>query len=345
MGNDVLERPIGKLGSVGKWKKMPITECRERLVPLGAFSDYPQIATDSIYFGERNSSPYEIGKMKGALLTIFVREEVARRLAKASSLLPLGHMLLVWDAYRPLTVQRSLFDHYVRVLEKEVPHEQAIIDAQRFVSIPSDNPIRPSPHNTGGALDLTIIRFQEREWREMEQLTEIVCMPETSENWQPIYAAEMYRQRLIREASMPLEMGTVFDGVHLETATRFYEELNPARLGDKEWQCLKNRRLLWNVMIEVGFSNYAEEWWHFDLGNQFHTACTGRPAVYGMAGLSKENEVWEIMRRKHYFGCVAILEGHNLAETDYRLDHAFVRDITMRTGHLKLTAHPQAERI
>jgi D-alanyl-D-alanine dipeptidase len=335
MGNRVLGRPIGELGSVlvEEWKQLPITECGERLVPLGAFSDYPQIATDSIYFGERNSSPYDTGEFKGALLTVFVREGVAQRLAKVSSLLPSEYMLLVWDAYRPLTVQRSLFDHYVRVLENRgVSHEQAVVDAQRFVSIPSDYPFNPPPHNTGGAVDLTIIRFPEKEWRDMERLTGIVRMPEASEDWQQhTYTAEMERQRLIRESSMPLEMGTVFDGVHPETATRFYEELDPAQLGDKERQCLNNRRWLWNAMVEAGFSNYSEEWWHFDFGNQFDAARTGWPAVYGTAELSKENEVWEIMRRKHYFGYVAI--------------YPFVCDITARTGDLKHTTHPQAERI
>ena len=58
MSNDALYRSIGDLGSVEGWKHLPIIECGERLVPLGAFSNYPQIATDSIYAGERHSSPY-----------------------------------------------------------------------------------------------------------------------------------------------------------------------------------------------------------------------------------------------------------------------------------------------
>mgnify|MGYP001599673629 CR=1 FL=1 len=332
MGDYILEHPIGELGSVDGWKQCQIIECGERLVPLGAFSDYPQIATDSIYFGERNSSPYETGKLNGALLTVFVREGIAKRLAKAASLLPSGSMLLVWDAYRPLTVQRSLFDHYVGVLENRgVSHEQAIIDAQRFVSMPSDDSSSPSPHNTGGAVDLTIVRFPEVEWREMERLTKIVQMPEISKNWQDIYAAEMERLLLIRRDSMPLEMGTVFDGAHPETATRFYEELDPVQLGYKEWRYLNNRRLLWNAMVKAGFSNYSEEWWHFDFGNQFDATRAGRSAIYGSAELSKENEIWEIMRRKHYFGYAAI--------------YPFVCDIMARTGDLKHTTHPQAERI
>lgn len=350
MSNDVLDRPISDLGSVEGWKQLPINECGELLVPLGAFSNYPQIATDSIYAGERQSSPYFCEQLRGSMLAVFVREGVAERLAKVAELLPSGHMLLVWDAYRPLAVQQALFNYYVGVLEKNgTSYEQAVVDAQRFVSIPSNDPTKPPPHNTGGAVDLTIIRFSEKDWREMERLTEVARMPETSENWRQIYAIEMERQQLIREASVLLEMGTVFDGVHPETATRFYEELDPALLDKKGQRCLVNRRLFWNAMVAAGFSNYPEEWWHFDFGNQFHAARTGRQAIYGAAVFSKENENWETMRRGHYFGSVVIAERRRLAETVNKLGevnrhelYPFVRDITMRTGHPRHTTHPQA---
>ncbi|MEK7582294.1 MAG: M15 family metallopeptidase, partial [Patescibacteria group bacterium] len=353
MSDHVLDCPIGELGSVDGWKQLPISECGEQLVPLGAFSNYPQIATDSIYAGERRSSPYPCEQLRSSMFAVFVREGVAERLAKVAELLPSGHMLLVWDAYRPLAVQQALFNYYVGVLEKNgTSHDQAIVDAQRFVSIPSNDPTKPPPHNTGGAVDLTIIRFSEKDWREMERLTVIVRMPETGENWQQIYAAEMERQQLIREASVPLEMGTVFDGVHPETATRFYEELNPTLLDEKRQKCLINRRLFWNVMVAAGFSNYPEEWWHFDFGNQFDAVRTGRQAIYGAATFSKENEDWETMRRGHYFGSVAIAERRHPAEAVNKLGevnmheyYPFVRDITMRTGHLKHTVHPQGAAI
>lgn len=103
MNSHALDQPIGELGSVDGWKQLPIEECSEPLVPLGAFSNYPQIATDSIYVGERHSSPYPCAELQNAMFTIFVREGVAKQLAKATELLPKAHMLLVWDAYRPLT--------------------------------------------------------------------------------------------------------------------------------------------------------------------------------------------------------------------------------------------------
>ena len=34
-------------------------------------------------------------------------------------------------------------------------------------------------------------------------------------------------------------------------------------------------------MIEQGFTSYAEEWWHFDYGDQFWGSITGQDAIYG----------------------------------------------------------------
>lgn len=339
-------RPIGQISPSDGWKSLPIKECGEPLVPLGSFSNYPQIATDSIYVGERISSPYPTAKLVGALFTVFVREGVARRLSQAAAKLPPRHMLLVWDAYRSLAVQKALFDYFVEVLvSRGAPHEQAIVDAQKFVSIPSNDPTRPPPHNTGGAVDLTIIRFSLSDWRQMEELTRVVQMTETSENWRKIYAAEMERLKLIREATTPLEMGTVFDDVHPETATRFYEELDQTALTGKQRENRDGRRLLYDVMTRVGFSNYREEWWHFDFGNQFDMARTGRQAIYGAATLSEENDVHEKLRNGHYSGCIRISNGH-APQGKIPLDpYPFVRDIAMRTGNLRDTVHPSAAAI
>ena len=336
-----LTKPIGKLGSVEGWKILPIKECGESLVPLGAFSDYLQIATDAIYIGEKESSPYSWQHLDGSLVTVFVREGIAKHLAQAASYLPPRHMLHVWDAFRPLSVQQALFDYYVSVLKgRGVDHEKAIVDAQQFVSIPSTDSTRPPPHNTGGAVDLTVICLGKEEWPEMVELTRIASQKETGENWRTIYEAEMRRQQIIREFAMPLPMGTIFDGVHLETATRFFEEL--ATLSEDQNECLANRRLLYNVMAHAGFSNYSEEWWHFDLGNQFDSARTGRLAIYGAATLSEENLAWEKMRQEHYIGSVAIAEGRSDIGKIHHEMYPFVRDITAKTGNLRGTIHPQA---
>ena len=44
---------------------------------------------------------------------------------------------------------------------------------------------------------------------------------------------------------------------------------------------MQNRRLLFNAMVDQGFTNYSEEWWHFDYGNQFWALINGVHAIYG----------------------------------------------------------------
>ena len=45
----------------------------------------------------------------------------------------------------------------------------------------------------------------------------------------------------------------------------------------------RHRDLLRGAMRAEGFTNYSEEWWHFDFGDQFWGLVTGHPAIYGPA--------------------------------------------------------------
>ncbi len=69
-----------------------------------------------------------------------------------------------------------------------------------------------------------------------------------------------------------LDLGTVFDAFVSEAGARAAEgKPSPAR---------DLRRLLFWTMHGQGFTAYIEEWWHFDLGDQFWGLVTGRPAYY-----------------------------------------------------------------
>ncbi len=67
------------------------------------------------------------------------------RLERAAAALPPGFGLAVFDAWRPLSLQRELFD----------AHETAG-DASGLVAPPLADPATPPPHLTGGAVDLTL---------------------------------------------------------------------------------------------------------------------------------------------------------------------------------------------
>ena len=177
-------------------------------------------------------------------------EGVARQLQAAAETLPPGWQLVVFDAWRPLAVQQQLFDRYKAELRGAHPEasEQALEQAaQRYVALPSADPARPSPHATGGAVDLS----------------------------------------LRDETGALLDMGTPFDAFDERSRTRYFVKRleGDGALARREATCLENRRLLFHTLARAGFTNYPEEWWHVDLGNQFWGRIKCVAAIYGLVAL------------------------------------------------------------
>lgn len=346
-----LYAPIAPIASVDGWKTLPIRECGEPLVALGPFSPHTRFFSDAIYFGEGNSSPYKRGELQGTMITPFVRQGVAQGLERAAAHLPPEHAFLIWDSYRPLSVQAALYTDYKSKLMnvQKLSDAAATVEAQKMVSIPSSDPTKPSPHNTGAAVDLTIVRFTPKAWNEIQKLDEQMKSP----NWQDVYKAEMRRLEILHSKDCkPLQMGTAFDEVAPQTATRFFEERQErATLTRHEAEVLNNRRLLVNAMAAGGFSNYAEEWWHFDRGNQFCAARTGQPAIYGAAVFSEANQAHETMRQGHYSGNLFLQQLPAISAAS-RFDaplvsalDQFVQSEARRAQPLDTTTHPKAHRL
>lgn len=83
----------------------------------------------------------------GAMATSVARADAVARLASVASVLPAGFGIAVFDAWRSLALQRTIFDHFYgpgSALERG------------FVSPPSTSPATPPPHLTGGTFDLTL---------------------------------------------------------------------------------------------------------------------------------------------------------------------------------------------
>lgn len=152
------------------WKTIPIQDTGESLVSIG----------DS---GLVVSSAYYDQGIHGALPEIYVRKGVLDKLLLAQQYLQEthpGYKVQVWDGWRPILVQQALFDAYKATLcadesawaspeEKRLFNNRrtdadqakfdrlATIKTQNFVSLPSDDPKCPSPHLTGGSVDVTIV--------------------------------------------------------------------------------------------------------------------------------------------------------------------------------------------
>lgn len=82
---------------------------------------------------------------------------------------------------------------------------------------------------------------------------------------------------------MEIDMGTRFDAFTDKTKTAYFEnEMNVA--------VRENRRLLFNIMTGVGFTNFPSEWWHFDYGDCFWAFYNKKPAIYG--GVFTREEIY-----------------------------------------------------
>lgn len=239
-----LYKPIPVSPTRRGWELIDINECGEELVSLN------KIANDKIQVEPR----YYLDGHKGARKEIYVRKSLCQMLNKATESLPEGYKFLVWDAWRPVEVQISLFEMTFKNFRKDIERWGHMNDEElkdyignNCVTFPSSDPTWPSPHSTGGSIDLTIID----------------------------------------SSFQPIATGTNFDDFSENVATRYYEEKleKGEKLDCQEKEYLKNRRFLYNIMINAGLTNYSDEWWHYDYGNQFWGKITSNNAIYGKASL------------------------------------------------------------
>ncbi len=227
-------------------------KAHEPLVDAGAFG----IASSSYYArGDGLNAPY-FRKFDSALSRVFVREGVARKLAQANKILkPKGVEILLLDGFRPIELQKELWDYFMQQARKSLtnPTEDACVQfAGRFCSDPrpfKKDDWRTWPtHTTGGAVDVT--------------LREIATGKE-------------------------LNMGGTFDDASEVSRTDYYE-CNAVADATSAAEARRNRRLLYGAMTAVGFANYPYEWWHYDYGTQMWVMNThkNQQAIYGRAELS-----------------------------------------------------------
>lgn len=196
---------------------------------------------------------YKMG-IPNALPECHIRVGVYQRLLKAAEQLPKGISLLVLDGWRPYVVQRYLYDTLYNALAAKLINKSPLeLEnlTREFVSLPSTVATAPSPHLTGGSVDVTLIDQQ----------------------------------------GLMLDMGTQFDEASPLSHTHAFEEI--AEPNEQQQAVIANRRLLYGVMSQVGFTNLPSEWWHFDFGNQLWAWYSGAErAIYGATQLDSLESRW-----------------------------------------------------
>lgn len=224
MTQELFRRPIPpqKEENIREMYGYEIRDCGERLVPVSLYPEKILVLPE-----------YFIQGIPSALPEAFVREGVWRKMIRAAERLPEGYRFVVLDAWRPPAVQKGLFEACKRKMEERFPEKSAddiVTMTRRYVALPTEDPSRPSPHTTGGAVDLTIAG----------------------------------------PGGCLLPMGSGFDEDSERSVTRYFEQKleRGEELDRKDEERLRNRRLLFHLLAAEGFCNCSDEWWHFAYGTQ-----------------------------------------------------------------------------
>ncbi len=216
----------------------------EPLVPL---SDYG-VRGENFYAQPRNPPYYAV--IPGSIETLSLRRGAAERLREANArLAEAGLELFIFDAWRPQAVQAYFHDRWLpaelRKRKPQLSEAELAAEVTNYWAAPSTGADAPSPHSTGGAVDLTI------RWKNGD----------------------------------PLWMGSLFDDASpLAHTDRFETETDDAAFSFSNEEARANRRLLYWLMVDAGFASNPSEWWHFSFGDQMWAKLRNEPeALYAGA--------------------------------------------------------------
>lgn len=215
------------------------------------------LANLSYYAREDLINPPYYKSFGSAPKQVYIRENVAEKLrAVNQNLEPLGIELCLLDGWRPIELQKELWQHFLARAKEHLDNpseDECIRYAGEYCSNPDRFKIDDSrtwpTHSTGGAIDLLLRSISNKEY---------------------------------------LFFGSVFDDASKISYTNHFELNLPTTVSELEAQ--KNRRILYWSMSEQGFVNYPLEWWHFDLGTQMwamNSSEANLKAYYGFIELDQ----------------------------------------------------------
>lgn len=190
--------------------------------------------------------------MNFAINKCLIRKEVLNMLIEAKKKLPEGITLKIWDAYRPLSLQKELFYKYKNKIIKDFNLDNLSENEQneiikKYVSLPIEDENIPPLHTTGGAIDVTLTNMKNNK---------------------------------------DLDMGVKFDEFSNLTNSDAYENENI------DINIRNNRRILYNAMTSAGFTNLPSEIWHYDYGDRAWAFYKNKPAKYkGIFDLNEYNNM------------------------------------------------------
>ena len=199
-------------------------------------SPEPLVAIPTPEFDLIAPHPYvALGAPYGDHSPFHVRSGVLHRLRKAQKTLQALNprwRIQIFDAYRPIAVQKFMVDHaFGQVVcdrgwhpHQLTPdqHQEALTQVYQFWAVPNLDPTLPPPHSTGAAVDVTLVNAQ----------------------------------------GQVVDMGSPIDEISMRSYPDHFVGCAQAEHFDH------HRQLLHHVMRSAGFARHYHEWWHFSWGDQ-----------------------------------------------------------------------------
>lgn len=240
--------------------------------------------------------------MKNAEDKCLMRKEAAEKLYAAAAKLPKGYRFRIWDAWRPFALQHELYEVYSKDIVRDfslenVSEEERNAVIRKFVSDPIPDREMPPVHTTGGAIDLTIVGPDGRELdmgTAFDAFTEKTCTDYferldadlLNNNSYNIHDDEICIKSCKNELKRDNTDQVLSKGFHKEDMTKgvayeWKDEPKGATVEIDYITCVRdNRRLLYKIMTEAGFTNLPSEWWHYDYGDRFWAYYNNCSAIY-----------------------------------------------------------------
>ena len=230
------------------WSCIKINECND---PLISIPEYIFRLTPHPYISL--GAPYSNGADPWVLRTSVLKRllQAQENLSKINPRLQLA----LFDAWRPIPVQKFMFEYTIEQICKSKGIDindlsakgeitNVIDEVSLFWAKPSANPLTPPPHSTGAAIDLTL--------------------------------ADM--------TGNPIDLGGEIDFIGAESRPDFYKKKD-INISCSKHDVFHNRRsLLFSVMKQAGFVQHPSEWWHFSYGDQLWSWLSKKGhAIYGAA--------------------------------------------------------------
>ncbi|HEY9623455.1 MAG TPA: M15 family metallopeptidase [Crinalium sp.] len=212
------------------YHRIPIQDCREALVPIP-----PDV------FARETPHPYaKLGAPYGNKSPFYLRQGVLDRLITAQTLLQCQHpgwRIQIFDAYRPLAVQQFMVDYTLA--------------------------------ETVRAQGLTLEQLSEEQRSHvLQQVYQFWAVPNPNPATPPPHSTGAAVDiTLVDATEQVVDMGSPIDELSPRSYPNFFAE-EGAIAHPLSATFHTNRQRLRTIMLEAGFCQHPNEWWHFSFGDQ-----------------------------------------------------------------------------